>query len=187
MGKIVSWVKSRGVHDGHQWLDHGWIQRFQYFLDSTGNLLFFTCHARSLWETKTVVPTLQDNVMLPNHFVKYNYHAGCSHDLHSIILSGLQEEKDAKGDKRCSLQPWALCTSIWQRNNLTTWRNPELYLASPNGRCIRTQYTGSTYRLRRRDRHSTTVQCNLSWLCPRLHGKGGAYEIKGNSARKVHT
>ena len=44
-----------------------------------------------------VDPTLQDNVMLPNNFVKYIYYVGCPHDLHSIIQSGLIEGgKDAR-------------------------------------------------------------------------------------------
>ena len=34
-------------------------------------------------------PTLQDNVMLPSDFAEFMYHVGSSHDLRSIILSGL--------------------------------------------------------------------------------------------------
>ena len=32
---------------------------------------------------------LQDNVLLPSDFAEYIYHVGSSHDMHSIILSGL--------------------------------------------------------------------------------------------------
>ena len=34
-------------------------------------------------------PTLQDNVVIPDGFFKYNYHVGCAINLHSIINSGL--------------------------------------------------------------------------------------------------
>ena len=34
-------------------------------------------------------PTLQDNVLLPDGLAEHIYHVGSSHDLHSIIQSGL--------------------------------------------------------------------------------------------------
>ena len=34
-------------------------------------------------------PTLQDHVLLPDDVAKHIYHVGSSHDLHSVILSGL--------------------------------------------------------------------------------------------------
>ena len=34
-------------------------------------------------------PALQDNVLLPSDFAEYIYHVGSSHDMHSIIQSGL--------------------------------------------------------------------------------------------------
>ena len=40
-------------------------------------------------EEKHIDPTLQDNVLLPSDFAEYIYHVGSSHDLHSIIQSGL--------------------------------------------------------------------------------------------------
>ena len=36
-----------------------------------------------------VDPTLQDNVLLTDDFAEHVYQVGCSHDLHSIIQSGL--------------------------------------------------------------------------------------------------
>ena len=36
-----------------------------------------------------VVPSLQDNVLIPDDFFKYIYHVGCAINLHSIIDSGL--------------------------------------------------------------------------------------------------
>ena len=38
---------------------------------------------------KHINPTLQDNVLLPGGFAEHIYHVGSSHDLHSIIQSGL--------------------------------------------------------------------------------------------------
>ena len=38
---------------------------------------------------KHIDPTLQDIVSLPNVFAEHIYHDGSSHDLHSIIKSGL--------------------------------------------------------------------------------------------------
>ena len=41
--------------------------------------------------------TLQDNVLLPSDFAEHIYHVGSSHNLHSIIQSGLMPGgKDAK-------------------------------------------------------------------------------------------
>ena len=69
-----------------EWIEHlargSTRQRFQYCLDCTGTF-------KVTLEDKKVDPTLHDNVILPNNFVKFIYHAGCSHDLHSIIQSGL--------------------------------------------------------------------------------------------------
>ena len=38
---------------------------------------------------KHINPTLQDNVLLPDDFAEHIYHVGNSHDMHSIIQSGL--------------------------------------------------------------------------------------------------
>ena len=38
---------------------------------------------------KHINPTLQDNVLLPSDFAEHIHHAGSSHDMHSIIQSGL--------------------------------------------------------------------------------------------------
>ena len=38
---------------------------------------------------KHINPTLQDNVLLPGDFAEHIYHVGSSHDMHSIIQSGL--------------------------------------------------------------------------------------------------
>ena len=45
-------------------------------------------------------PTLQDNVLLPDDFAEHIYHAGSSHDLPSIIQSGLiPGEKSLRKDR----------------------------------------------------------------------------------------
>ena len=36
-----------------------------------------------------IVPSLQDNVLIPNDFFEYIYHIGCAINLHSIVNSGL--------------------------------------------------------------------------------------------------
>ena len=43
----------------------------------------------TLKENKHINLTLQDNVLLPSDFAEHIYHVGSSHDMHSIILSGL--------------------------------------------------------------------------------------------------
>ena len=46
---------------------------------------------------KHINPTLQDNVLLPSDFAEHIYHVGSSHDMHSIIQSGLMPGgKDVK-------------------------------------------------------------------------------------------
>ena len=50
---------------------------------------------------KHINPTVQDNVLLPDNFAEHIYHAGSSHDTHSIIQSGLiTGGKDVKQGRR---------------------------------------------------------------------------------------
>ena len=93
----LEYSRAESTVDISDWTRDEWIehlargsnkQRFQHCLDSTGNLLYLRA-IQSHSGRQKVDPTLQDNVMLPNNFVKYIYHVGCSHDLHSIIQSGL--------------------------------------------------------------------------------------------------
>ena len=66
----------------------GHRKRFQYCADSSGTILYLRAlqghSGRNL-----IDPTLQDNVVIPNNFFKYIYHARCAINLHSIINSGL--------------------------------------------------------------------------------------------------
>ena len=49
-------------------------------------------------------PTLQDNVLLSNDFAELIYHVGSSHDMHSIIQSGLiLGGKDVKKKETCGV------------------------------------------------------------------------------------
>ena len=52
-------------------------------------LLCTLLHLNFLRIRAFVDPTLQDNVLLPDDFIEYIYHVVSSHDLHSIIQSGL--------------------------------------------------------------------------------------------------
>ena len=82
----------------HHWSDEKWKssmaggggqkKRFQYCSDSSGTIL----HLRALQShsgRNSIDPTLQDNVLIPDGFLKYIYHVGCAINLHSIINSGL--------------------------------------------------------------------------------------------------
>ena len=65
-------------------------KRFQYCVDpySAETILYFRAiqgHSGG----KHIDPTLQDNMLLPGDFAEHIYHVGSSHDLHSIIQSGL--------------------------------------------------------------------------------------------------
>ena len=62
-------------------------KRYQYCTDSSGTILYLRAlqghSGRSL-----IDPTLQDNVVIPDGFLKYIYHVGCAINLHSIINLG---------------------------------------------------------------------------------------------------
>ena len=63
-------------------------KRFQYCLDPCSDdtfLLAIQGHS----EGNQIDPALQGNVLLPSDFAEYIYHVGSSHDMHSIIQSGL--------------------------------------------------------------------------------------------------
>ena len=53
------------------------------------------------------IQELQDNVLIPNDFARHSNHVGSSHDLHSVIQSGLIPcgKMSGKGGMRCSSQP----------------------------------------------------------------------------------
>ena len=63
-------------------------KRFQYSTDASGTILYLRAlqghSGRNL-----IDPLLQDNVEIPDGFIKYIYHVGCAINFHSIIISGL--------------------------------------------------------------------------------------------------
>ena len=70
--------------------EEGTKKRFQYCLDpySPETIL----HLRAIQGHSggyQIDTALQDNVTLPSDFAEYVYHVGSSHDMHSIIQSGL--------------------------------------------------------------------------------------------------
>ena len=77
------------------WLTHlqrggGPKKRFQYCLDpysaeTIQNLRAIQGHSGGY----QIDAALQDNVLSPSDFAEYVYHVGSSHDMHSIIQSGL--------------------------------------------------------------------------------------------------
>ena len=71
----------------HNWSD-GNKKRFQCCTESSGAILYLRAlqghSGRNL-----IDPSLQDNVLIPDGFLKYIYHVGCAINLHSIINSGL--------------------------------------------------------------------------------------------------
>ena len=83
----------------HHWSDEKWKKSmargggghkksYQYCTDSSGVILYLRAlqghSGRSL-----IDPTLQDNVIIPDGFLKYINHVGCAINLHSIINSRL--------------------------------------------------------------------------------------------------
>ena len=63
-------------------------KKYQYCRYSSGVILYFRAlqghSGRSL-----IDPFLQDSVIIPDGFFKYNCHVGCAIILHSIVISGL--------------------------------------------------------------------------------------------------
>ena len=89
----------RGHHSQiHNWSDDRWKaclaagggskRRYQYCSDNSGTILYLRAlqgHSGS----NLIDPTLQDNVLIGTGIFPYNYHVGCTFNLHSIINNGL--------------------------------------------------------------------------------------------------
>ena len=97
-------------------------KRFQYCADIHDDAILYLRAIQGHSGGNPIDPPLQDNVMIPSDFLKYIYHVENSHDLHSIISSGLrQEEEMPKGnDRRYSLQPWILWQCIFTSKESST-------------------------------------------------------------------
>ena len=95
--RIWDYLQNHFVHSRH-WSDEKWKsimaggggnkKIFQYCTESSGEILYLRAlqghPGRNL-----IHPSLQDNVLIPDDFFKYNYHVGCAINSHSIINSGL--------------------------------------------------------------------------------------------------
>ena len=53
------------------------------------NKFFISGLFKVIQDAISLIPSLQDNVLIPNDFFKYFYHIGCAINLHSIMNSGL--------------------------------------------------------------------------------------------------
>ena len=70
------------------WQSRGWRWAWKFeCIEPPGD----TQSIQSKFESylKHIIPTLQENVLSPSDFAEYIYHVGSSHDLRSIIQSGL--------------------------------------------------------------------------------------------------
>ena len=65
-------------------------KRFQYSVDLCSAETILDIRAiQGQSRGKQIDRTLPDNVLIPSDFAEYIYHVGSSHDLHSVIQSGL--------------------------------------------------------------------------------------------------
>ena len=64
-------------------------KRFQYCTDPSGQEILYLRALQGHAGRNPIVPTLQDNVLIPSNFFEYIYHVGCAISLHSITNSGL--------------------------------------------------------------------------------------------------
>ena len=81
----------------HHWSDEKWKSSmagggnkkiFQYCTDSSREILYLRA-LQGHSERSIIDPSLQDNVVIPDGFLKCICHVGCAINLHSIISSGL--------------------------------------------------------------------------------------------------
>ena len=79
----VTWKES----GGHK-------KRFQYSVDLHFDAILYLRVIQGHSEGTPIDPSLHDNVMIPNDFLKYIYHVENVHDLRSIIYSGLKQEEE---------------------------------------------------------------------------------------------
>ena len=76
---------------GSNFCTSGAVKRLQYCVNrsSAVNTILYHRGIQGHSGGEHVDSTLQDNVLLPSDFTEHIYHAGSSHDLHSITQSGL--------------------------------------------------------------------------------------------------
>ena len=67
----------------------GHKKRFQYCTDPSGQEILYLRALQGRSGRNPIDPSLQDNVLIPDHFFEYICHIGCAINLHSITNSGL--------------------------------------------------------------------------------------------------
>ena len=95
--RIKDYLQNHFVYYQH-WSDEKWKSTmagggankkwFQYCTDSSRDILHFRA-LQGLSGRNLIDPSLQDNAVIPDGFIKYIYHVGCAINLHFIINSGL--------------------------------------------------------------------------------------------------
>ena len=95
--RLKDHLRNHFVHC-HHWFDDKWKKsmarggrnkkRCQYCIDSSGEILYLRA-LQGHSGRNPIDPSLQDNVLIPDGFFEHIYHVGSSHDLHSILQSGL--------------------------------------------------------------------------------------------------
>ena len=63
-------------------------KRFQCCTDSSGQEILYLRALQGHSGRNLIDPSLQDNVLIPDDFIKYISHIGCAINLHSIVNSG---------------------------------------------------------------------------------------------------
>ena len=89
------------------------------------NFLYFRAIQRHSGGT-LVVPTLQDNVLLPDDFAEYIYHIGNAHDMHSIIRTDANQDLE---EVPCDLNKPRITVykNTWRgHQNTVYWCNQKL-------------------------------------------------------------
>ena len=101
-GAIEFWrlkddLRNKFEHSQH-WSEDMWKSKmvggggnekiFQYCPDPSGQEILYLRGLQGHSGRNPIDPSLQDNVLIPNHFFQYIYHIGCAVNLHSIANSG---------------------------------------------------------------------------------------------------
>ena len=126
-------------------------KKYQYCRYSSGVILYFRAlqghSGRSL-----IDPFLQDSVIIPDGFFKYNCHVECAINLHSIINSGLiPVGQNLANDRQYSFCLWIPWTQTIRILTRSTWEHRVLRnTCIKHGRNIKTRCIGSIPNLLKR-------------------------------------
>ena len=96
-GEIKDYLRNP-LEQAQHWSDEKWKSTmakgggnkkiFQYCTDSSEEILYVRA-LQGHSGRNPMDPSLQNNVLIPNHFFEYIYHIGCAINLQSIMNSGL--------------------------------------------------------------------------------------------------